>query len=323
MKHVAPIWVHRYAVVTSLSTLVLLGAGALVTGTGSGLAVPDWPLSYGQFFPRMVGGVLFEHGHRLVAGTVAILMIGLCLVLQVREPRRWVRNLAFVGVGAVLAQASLGGLTVLLRLPKQISIAHACLAQLFFTITVLLAFSTSKHWESHAVELEPESASVIPLRYLSAIVSLLFFYQLLMGATVRHFGAGLAITDFPTAFGGFLPPHFTFPIAIHFAHRMGAFALVLLVAVMAARVLRDHTNQLGLTALVGVLCGLVAIQLFLGAMIVWMKRPIPVTTVHLMVGAMCLATSVVISCRTFRLVWMGQGGAPRRDSAFSLQGEPA
>jgi len=110
-----PIWLHRFAIFLCFMTFLLLCAGALVTGTGSGLAVPDWPLSFGKFFPEMVGGVLFEHGHRMVAGTVGIVTFIFTLTLWVKEKRSWVRTLGFLAFGTVILQALLGGITVLLN----------------------------------------------------------------------------------------------------------------------------------------------------------------------------------------------------------------
>ncbi|MDO8665570.1 MAG: COX15/CtaA family protein, partial [Gemmatimonadales bacterium] len=119
---------HRYALAVAGATFVLVVAGGLVTSTGSGLSVPDWPLSFGTLFPRMEGGVRFEHTHRLIAAGVGLLTIALAVWIARREPRRWVRGLAFVAVGAVVIQGVLGGLTVLFKLPTPISVAHASLA---------------------------------------------------------------------------------------------------------------------------------------------------------------------------------------------------
>ncbi|HXH28595.1 MAG TPA: COX15/CtaA family protein, partial [Candidatus Polarisedimenticolia bacterium] len=134
---------HRYAVLVAVCTVALLAAGGLVTSTGSGLAVPDWPLSFGRFFPPMRGGVLFEHGHRMVAASVGLLTIVLALWFQRRERRSWVRRLAWTALGLVIAQGILGGITVLLRLPASVSVAHACLAQAFFCVVVTLAVATA------------------------------------------------------------------------------------------------------------------------------------------------------------------------------------
>lgn len=291
--------VHRFAVFTSFMTFLLLCAGALVTSTGSGLAVPDWPLSYGKFFPPMVGGVLFEHGHRLVAGTVALLTVGLCAMLWFTEPRVWVRRLGVAAVFMVLGQAVLGGMTVLFRLPVAVSVAHACLAQLFFSVTMVLALVTSARWHGPMLPAHPGEKDNLPWLCLS--LNAMIFLQLLMGAVMRHTGSGLAIPDFPTAFGGVLPPQFTFPIAIHFAHRVGAFLVVCLTAWIATRVLSRHSAEAGLVSAAGVVSAAVAFQIMLGASVIWLRRPIPVTTGHLAVGALCLGCSFLLSFVALRL----------------------
>src|SRR5262245_19575998 len=147
---VCPVWVHRFAVLTVGATLVLIFVGALVTSTGSGLAVPDWPLSFGQVFPPMVGGVLFEHGHRLVAALVGVLTVALMMLLTQWESRIWVRWLARGAVLAVLLQGTLGGMTVLLRLPLVVSVTHACLAQAFLCLVITLAVCTAPGWPGRA-----------------------------------------------------------------------------------------------------------------------------------------------------------------------------
>src|SRR5579864_6583268 len=136
-------WLHRYATFVAFCTFLLIIAGALVTGHDAGLSVPDWPTSFGTFrMPRMVGGVKYEHGHRMIAGTVGLLTIFLALWLWRSDERRWVRRLGGLAVLTVIAQAVLGGITVLFFLPAPVSVAHACLAQLFFSIMVSLALFT-------------------------------------------------------------------------------------------------------------------------------------------------------------------------------------
>jgi len=288
---------------TALSTVILLAAGALVVGTGSGLAVPDWPLSFGQFFPPMEGGVLYEHGHRLVAGFVALLTVIQCGFILKLESRPWVKALALFSVALVLTQALLGGLTVLFLLPKAVSIAHACLAQTFFcTITVLMLVCSSS-WKR--IRSAKRDLSRFPVRYLALAVVLGFFLQLLAGATMRHFGAGLAIPDFPLSFGKWLPPgtpqDWSFPVGIHFAHRLGAFILVGVVAVLITRVYRLYWNSFDVLLYAGSLMGFIWIQVMLGAMVIWMRRPLSLTTIHLVVGALCLASAVLLTVQLFRV----------------------
>ena len=133
-RAVANVGIRRLAKITVTATVLLILAGSLVTSTGSGLAVPDWPLSYGTLFPPMVGGVLYEHGHRMVAAFVAALTALLAVWIGIADVRRWVRLVGFAALGAVIAQALLGGITVLLFLPTPVSMLHALLAQSFLLL---------------------------------------------------------------------------------------------------------------------------------------------------------------------------------------------
>ena len=285
-------WVHRYAVFTAVMTFFLLLAGALVTSTGSGLSVPDWPLSYGQWMPPMVGGVFYEHGHRMVAGFVGFLTLGLAIALKFSEKRRWVRWLGFFALAAVVVQAVLGGMTVLFGLPPQVSVSHAILAQTFFAITILLVLVTSSSWQKPQVPIVSERFLGLSLVSHAGILVGLFYLQLFFGATMRHWGAGLAVPDFPTVFGGWLPPSWSFAITVHLAHRLGAVLIVLGVGTFAYRVLNRHSSRFGLVAAAGGLIGIVLVQFMLGAFLIWAQRPVPLTTLHLGIGAVCLAISV-------------------------------
>src|SRR4051812_28495774 len=140
-------WLHRYTLVVAICTLFLVVAGGLVTSNDAGLSVPDWPLSYGKLMPKMEGGIFFEHGHRMVATTVGLLTIILAVWLWKSESRCWMRRLGWAALAAVIAQGLLGGMTVIFMLPKPVSISHACLAQLFFSTTVLIALFTSRSWQ--------------------------------------------------------------------------------------------------------------------------------------------------------------------------------
>ncbi len=288
---------HKLAVGTACATWFLLIAGALVTSTGSGLSVPDWPLSYGQWMPPMVGGVFFEHGHRMVAGGVALMTLVTAFVLSQVESRPWVRVLAFGAVALVLLQATLGGLTVLLRLPPAISVSHAMLGQTFFCLMTILACVTSPRWSPGVPGSRPLDKRLFEFSFL---VSVLFFVQLFLGASVRHLHGGLSIPDFPTVYGGFLPPVWNPQIAFHFAHRMTAYLLCVLVLVLAAKILRRERTDRIRIFLVVLWIGFIAIQIQLGALTIWLRRPVLVTAGHLAVGALCLMVSVVL---TFRIGW--------------------
>src|SRR6266446_4566863 len=155
----APKMLHRFATFVAGCTVLLVLAGSLVTSTGSGLSVPDWPTSYGWSlftFPpsKWVGGILYEHGHRLIASTVGFLTIVLAAWLWVQDPRRWMRWLGVTALGTVIAQGVLGGLTVLFFLPAPVSTAHAGLAEIFFCITVAIAVFTSPQWFSTAAPVD-------------------------------------------------------------------------------------------------------------------------------------------------------------------------
>lgn len=300
----------RITLFTCFWTVFLLLAGALVTSTGSGLAVPDWPLAYGKFFPPMVGGIFFEHGHRMVAGIAAILTVVQSLLLWKFEKRSWVRRLGFAAVAIVLIQAGLGGITVIFRLPPQVSIAHACLAQLFFCTTVVLATVTSPFWREPITEtIEREEGGEL-LKNLCLVVNVGFFAQLLMGASMRHLGAALAIPDFPMAFGHLIPPNWTFEIGLQFAHRTWAFGLVVLVSSVAYLLHTRHATHLRLTLTVGILLMLMSVQILLGIMIIWLRKPIPMTSSHLVIGALSFGTSVALSTQVFRILGKAKARLP-------------
>lgn len=175
----------RFAQGTAAAAFLVLFAGGMVTSTGSSLAVPDWPLAYGQYFPEMSGGVLFEHGHRMMAGLTALLVWGLAVWTHRREERAWVRSLTAVAALGILAQAVLGGVTVLWGLPKKVSILHAVLGQGLFCL-VLGAAQSSTPWfmSRRAAAGRPWT----PAAWAAAAL----FLQLVLGAALRHTGRGLS-----------------------------------------------------------------------------------------------------------------------------------
>ena len=283
----------------SAATVVLLAAGALVTGTGSSLAVPDWPLAYGQVFPPMVGGILFEHGHRMIAATVGLLTVALAIWMAVVEPRRWVRWLAFAAVGAVVVQGLLGGMTVLLLLPKSVSISHALLAQNFLVLAVLVAQFTSGAWP----KLVQSSGTTqgASLRRLAYATVLLTEIEILLGAVVRHNNAGLIIPDFPLALGQIVPQLDSFPVAIHFAHRVAALALFLLILATGWAGLRHPSEDGALKRRVTALVVLALLQVALGAGIIWTQLNLAVTTLHVVNGGLVLAAAALVFVRAWML----------------------
>lgn len=312
-------WRHRYALSCAVATALLLLAGGLVTSTGSGLAVPDWPLSFGRVFPPLQGGVLFEHGHRLIAATVGVLTLVLAIWFARREARAWVRRLACVAVGAILVQGLLGGLTVLLRLPPAVSVLHACLAQGFFCVVVVLALATSEGFVARRPAALPGEGAP-PLWVLGAIATGLVYAQLILGAVMRHTGAGLAIPDVPLAFGRLVPPMLSFEIAIHFAHRAGALVVAVAVLFLAGRILRRHPGRSDLAGPARLLIFLVAVQILLGAAAVLTRLAVVPTTAHVVVGALLTAACLVVTVRAARARSGRLADAPSR---FSFTAGPA
>jgi cytochrome c oxidase assembly protein subunit 15 len=294
-------WLTRYTRLLVFATLILIAAGGMVTSTGSGLAVPDWPTTYGYSmfsfpFSKMVGGILYEHGHRLIATTVGMLTIGLVIWLWRVEPRRWVRRLGLAALGAVVLQGLLGGITVLFFLPDAISISHAGLAQIFFCLTVTIALVVSPTWRVPPRALVDDGA----LRRRLLVLVALVYAQILIGATMRHTGAGLAIPDFPLAFGRLLPPLWTGAIAINFAHRLGAVVVTVFVLMTAAYIWRVHGDRPELVRPSWLLVLLVSAQVSLGALVILTGRQPVINTLHVATGAGVLGTAVVLAVRALR-----------------------
>jgi cytochrome c oxidase assembly protein subunit 15 len=299
-----PVRVSTRAV--AVSVFLLLVAGALVTSTGSGLAVPDWPLSYGKLMPPMVGGILFEHGHRMIAASVAT-MVGLqILLLGFGRADRTTFRLGLAAFGAILGQAVLGGLTVLFLLPPAVSSAHAGLAQVVFALTATIALRTSLFW-SRFSEAAPRSgasrealASASRLALLAAGAT---YVQILLGAIVRHTGAGLAIPDWPLSFGKVAPSGAEWAgdgVLAQFVHRTFAWVVAALV-VAAALALRKAGDAPGLRPLASLWLFLLAAQVTLGATSVWTAKAVWATAAHLAVGGLLWIAGVLASVLLARL----------------------
>ena len=293
-----------YTRFVALSTAVLIFAGGLVTSTGSGLSVPDWPNTYGWSmftFPleKMVGGIRYEHSHRLIASTVGFLILVLALWLWRAEPRLWVRRLGYLALAAVITQGILGGITVLWYLPDPISIAHASLAQIVFGLTTAIALFTSRGW-ARTGALAPDDSM---LRKLTVATTAGIYLQILIGATMRHTGAGPAIPDFPLAFGHLIPPQWDPKIAIHFAHRVGALITTILILATTGHVFYHHRRRGELLRASMLLVVLLAVQITLGALTVltWDGRiHYIINSLHVVTGASVLVTSLVLALRAHR-----------------------
>jgi heme a synthase len=286
---------NRFAIFVACATFFLIIAGALVTSNDAGLATPDWPLSNGQVFPKMVGNLFWEHGHRMVATTVGILTIVLTLYILTKEKRQWVRRLGWFALLAVIAQGLLGGLTVKLMLPLAVSTAHATLAQLFFCTTVSLAVFTSRSWiQAKAL---PEEKGSLPLRYLCTAALVTIFLQLILGATLRH----SATWD----------KHL--PTELILAHIGGALAVTVALGIASLTVLRRHKDERFLTRPATVALSLLVLQLFLGvaAYLTRLASPndpqplnpmIAITVAHVACGALVFVSTIVLTLRTYRVL---------------------
>jgi cytochrome c oxidase assembly protein subunit 15 len=296
-------WLHRYAAFVAFCTFLLIIAGALVTGNDAGLSVPDWPTSFGTFrMPRMVGGIMYEHGHRMIAGTVGILTIILAIWVWRQDHRRWVRWVGFAAVMAVLAQAVLGGITVLWFLPVAISAAHATLAQIFFCLAASLAFFTGADWRWD--ETKREDTSTPSFQHLTMITTGVILCQLILGAMYRHATEGVIVGDWVR--------HSTKEESIA-PHVVGALVVTLLVGWVVSTVLMRFAQEPGLLHPALLLGGLLVAQLFLGVGSYIMKMgarnaPQPlqpvvdVTTTHVVVGALLLVTSLYLTYQAQRFL---------------------
>jgi heme A synthase len=260
------------------ATFLLLIAGGLVWATGSALACPDWPLCYGQVFPRMEGGVLFEHSHRLLAGAVVILTVVLAVRLW-NDAR--LRTPALIAVSLVLVQALLGGLTVILRLPLLVRVAHLAVSQAFFATALYLAYQT----RAASTEQPAGPSTISPGARRSLLIAALAVYaQLLLGALVRHTGSGMACeTSMPFCKGSWWPDFG--PGQLQMLHRY--FALVVLGVVIFAtvRVMRQRPAGLG-RVLAAAAHFLVGLQIALGVASVLSFLEVALVTAHLAVGAL-------------------------------------
>jgi len=270
---------------------VLIIAGALVTSNDAGLSVPDWPTSFGSLYkiPHLVGGVRFEHTHRMIAQFVGFLSIILAIWTWRADRRRWMRYLGVTALGLVIAQGILGGLTVLFYLPPAISSAHAALAQTFFCVTVLIAIFTGKRWveEAQRVEFDEQRPSLFTLALLSIFV---LYVQLILGALFRHHGLSWW-------------PHVV---------NSGTVAIVL--SWTAIRALSQYSRIDAVRRPAITMLSLLITQLCLGFVafltrVAWghdavqPELPMVISTVtHVAVGALLLATTAVLAVQVWRHV---------------------
>jgi heme a synthase len=314
---------HRFACFCAGSILFLICVGGLVTSNEAGMSVPDWPNTYGYnmfFFPWQdwVGGIFFEHSHRLVASGVGVLMTILAIWLCFQE-RIWLRWMGGVVPLFVLLEGTIGGLRVILS-EDQLGILHGALAQLLFVSVSLIALFTSRWWMENSTGI---TAPKWTGRTLA--ISGLIFCQLLLGATMRHEHAGLSISDFPLAYGQVWPktdpssiaaynaerfqhdinakPTSALLISLQMAHRLGAVLItVAILAAAAAMWLAPGTAPI-LRRWSAVWVGLVFLQFLLGAFTIWTNKAADVATTHVAVGALTLMLGAILTALSWRLQW--------------------
>jgi cytochrome c oxidase assembly protein subunit 15 len=278
---------HRFTVFLAICTLFLVMAGASVTSNQAGLSVPDWPLSYGQVMPEMKGGVFYEHGHRMIASAVGFLTVILAIWLWRTEERKWLKALGWASLVAVIVQGVLGGMTVLFLLPKPVSIAHACLAQVFFCTTVAMALFTSPGWRRGPVPVEDQGWP--SFRSLAIVTPVLVLLQIALGAGYRH-----------RAFG--ILPHVIGAVIIGAIILM--FAVFVLLQFPKHDALRRSALMLASITLVQVLLGIATYLARLNSLhAVTPDLAMIVSTIaHVGFGALTMAATVLLAIQVLRHV---------------------
>jgi cytochrome c oxidase assembly protein subunit 15 len=315
----------------------------MVTSKNVGLAVPDWPTTFGYnmfLFPvsKWVGGILFEHTHRLMGSLVGLLTIILAVWLWLSEVPRWVRNLGVLALAGVILQGILGGLRVTM-MKDEIGIFHACVAQAFLGLLVVIALVTTKFWRSLAnqgIDLQ----KIASIKMLVLAITIVIYLQLGLGATMRHQHRDLAILDFPTANGAWIPDTSAaalaqvnawrdarglsdvtaFQIWLQMVHRFLAVIIAVAVIAFAVRVLRDAPRSAALRRLSLLWVALVICQIALGAWTIWSNKAADVATAHVALGAVMLSFGVSISAICWRI---SQGEVGRTRPAGAPQRVPA
>jgi cytochrome c oxidase assembly protein subunit 15 len=326
-------WLNLFAWFTAVATLFLICSGGMVTSKNAGLAVPDWPTTFGYnmfFFPfsKWIGGVFFEHIHRLIASTVGFLTIILTVWLWRSETRRWVRNLGYAALAAVVIQGVLGGLRVTL-LRDEIGIFHACLAQAYFATLIVIALVTTNFWDR--LSLNPvQSENVRILVRVSIITAIIIYVQLTLGATMRHQHRDLSILDFPLAYGKIIPDVSpqrlavinavrdaqalsdvnAFQIWLQLAHRFVALIIATFVIAFWFLVRRHAPQSSSLQSLSTWWVSLVACQIAFGAWTIWSNKAADIATAHVAIGAAIFALGVAVVAICLRLAQTKVAGKP-------------
>jgi heme a synthase len=312
-------WLTRFAWLTVVATLFLICSGGMVTSKGVGLAVPDWPTTFGYnmfLFPvsKWIGGIFFEHTHRLIASIVGFLTIILAVWLWKSETRPWVRNLGYAALAAVVLQGVLGGLRVTM-LKDEIGIFHACLAQFFLGMLVVMAVALSQAWE------QSDRTGGRRAAWIAIVTTAVIYSQLALGATMRHEHRDLSILDFPTANGAWVPDTSApalekinawrdarglsdvnaFQIWLQMAHRFVALLIAAGVITFCTRVWKEARPNALLRRMSIVWLALLLCQITLGAWTIWSNKAADIATAHVAIGASMFAIGVGLSAVMLRL----------------------
>jgi cytochrome c oxidase assembly protein subunit 15 len=319
-------WLYWFAVLTALATLALIGIGGLVTSHEAGMSVPDWPTTYGYnmfLFPisKWLGGIFYEHSHRLLASLVGLMTTILAVWLWLKDSRPW---MAWLGVAAfllVVAQGVLGGLRVTMHMDS-LGIYHATIAQLFFVLTCAIALFTSRWWMNYGRDAQQHGPTDKNLRKLVLFTTVLIFAQLIIAAAMRHQHAGLAISDFPLSHGSLWPdmsaeavasynaqrvsinaenPITAFQIELQMAHRVVALAILICVGMAVFCSRRCQSAERAVAVRLSLFwLALILLQVGLGAATIWTNKAADVATAHVLVGALALAVGALWCAIAFR-----------------------
>ena len=349
-KNKSDIWFNRFLWFTALNVLALLGLGGLVTSKGVGMAVPDWPTTFGYnmfLLPWdkwvMGGGVFEEHSHRVFASWIGLLTLGVGAGLAFLDSRKWVRRLGYLAIFLVILQGVLGGLRVRL-MRDEIGVFHAALAQVFLCLMVGLAWVRTSAWDKRSQFETLAKGNQLGSGLLWALTGMIFL-QLILGAVMRHQHAGLAVPDFPKAYGSWAWPATDeetvraineeqwitgeasgasitgFQINVHMSHRVGAVLVSLMALWSACRLWhwsnRDKQNSNRLQA--SALLSLLVIQIALGAGTIWTRKSADVATFHMLTGAILLVTAFLISIQHTRSLVKAFGAVDQSKGIKSAQ----
>ena len=335
-------WLHRFAWFTSIATLFLICSGGMVTSKGVGLAVPDWPTTFGYnmfLFPvsKWVGGIFFEHTHRLIASTVGFLTIILAIWIWRVDSRRWLPNLGWAALSAVILQGVLGGLRVTM-LKDEIGIFHALLAQAFLGILIVITLATAQLWQ----RLRETDFVASTTRTLSRVVistTILIYVQLGLGATMRHQHRDLSILDFPLAYGAIIPDTSdarlaeinawrdaralsdvtAFQIWLQLTHRF--VAVLIATGVIAALIFARKTGREAgtLSRFADTWFLLLVCQITLGSWVIWSNKAADIATTHVAIGATMFALGVALSAICLRVLHKRASTTWPRQSPVSVE----